>query len=118
MTHSTLGVSDFQYLRAFRELVPVRLLKGAMTAHLTLNESGSYRFWLQPMIGRAVRDDRSHRLEAEPDRPPRVEIHGPADRLELVTPRPIEVGFAADDDFGLGLVELVFRVDDGPEHDA
>ena len=96
--------------------IPVRLLKGAMTAHLTLNESGSYRFWLQPMLGRAVRDDRSHRLEAEPDRPPRVEIHGPADRLELVTPRPIEVAFAADDDFGLGLVELVFRVDDGPEH--
>ncbi|HEX2660371.1 MAG TPA: hypothetical protein VHU40_18955, partial [Polyangia bacterium] len=96
--------------------IPVRLLKGAMTAHLTLSESGSYRFWLQPMIGRAVRDERSHRLEAEPDRPPRVEIHGPADRLELVTPRPIEVGFAADDDFGLGLVELVFRVDDGPEH--
>ena len=96
--------------------IQVRLLKGTMTAHLTLTESGSYRFWLQPLIGRAVRDDHSHRLEAEPDRPPRVEIHGPADRLELGAPRPIEVGFAADDDYGLGVVELVFRVDDGPEH--
>jgi hypothetical protein len=95
--------------------LPARLVKGTITAHLTLIESGSYRFWLQPLIGRAVREQRSHRLEAESDRPPRVEIHGPADRLELPTPRPIEVGFAADDDYGLGLVELVFRVDEEPE---
>ena len=95
--------------------VPARLGKGLITAHLTLIESGTYRFWLQPLLGRAVREQRGHRLEAEVDRPPRVEIHGPADRLELSTPRPIEVGFAADDDYGLGAVELVFRVDDAPE---
>ena len=32
MTHSTLGVSDFQYLRAFRELLPDRLLGQAVAA--------------------------------------------------------------------------------------
>jgi hypothetical protein len=95
--------------------IPARLVKGTITAQLTLRESGSYRFWLQPLLGRAVREQRSHRLEAEVDRPPRVEIHGPADRLELPTPRPIEVGYAADDDFGLAAVELVYRVGDGPE---
>ena len=52
---------------------------------------------------------------AEADQPPRVEIFGPADRLELPTPRPIEVGFSAGDDFGLEAVDLVYRVDDGPE---
>ena len=96
--------------------IPVLLHKNAMTAHLTLSESGSYRFWLQPLLGRAVREQQSHRLEAEPDRAPRAEIHGPADRLELPVPRPIEVGFAADDDYGLASVELVYRVDEGPEH--
>lgn len=30
MNHSTLGVSDFQYLRAFRELLPTRLLRQAV----------------------------------------------------------------------------------------
>ncbi len=95
--------------------IPARLQKGKITALLTLMESGTYRFWLQPLLGRAVREQRGHRMEAEADRPPRVEIHGPADRLELPTPRPIEVGFAADDDFGLAMVELVFRVDDAPE---
>jgi len=32
MTHSTLGVSDFQYLRAFRELLPARLLRQAVSS--------------------------------------------------------------------------------------
>ena len=32
MTHSTLGVSDFQYLRAFRKLLPARLLKEAVSS--------------------------------------------------------------------------------------
>jgi len=96
------------------ELV-ARVKKGRIAAQLTLNESGIYRFWLQPLIGRAVREERGHRLEVELDQPPRVEIRGPADRLELATPRPIEVGFSAEDDYGLGAVELVFQVDDAPE---
>jgi hypothetical protein len=86
-----------------------------LTAELTLTSDGSYRFWLEPAFGRPVREERSHRLTAEPDAPPRVEILGPADRLELATPRPIEIGYSASDDFGLGAVELVYRVGDRPE---
>src|SRR5580692_7811109 len=86
-----------------------------LTADLTLNEDGSYRFWLEPPFGRPVREERSHRLTAEPDAPPRVEILGPADRLELATPRPIEIGYSASDDFGLGAIELVYRIGDRPE---
>ncbi len=88
---------------------------GLLSAELTLMDSGSYRFWLQPVLGRAVREERSHRIQAEADTPPRVEILGPADRLELPTPQPIEVGYSASDDYGLGAVELVYRVGDRPE---
>ena len=88
---------------------------GTLSAELTLNVDGSYRFWLEPRFGRAVREQRSHHLTAEPDAPPRVEISGPADRLELPTPRPIEIGYAASDDFGLGAVDLVVRVGERPE---
>jgi hypothetical protein len=87
----------------------------ALTADLTLTADGSYRFWLAPSFGRPVREERSHRLTAEPDAPPRVEILGPADRLELATPRPIEIGYSASDDFGLDAVELVYRIGDRPE---
>jgi hypothetical protein len=95
--------------------LPVKLSSGKLTASLTLKDSGSYRVWLSPLFGRPVREARAHRIVAEADQPPRVEIFGPADRLELPTPRPVEVGFSAGDDYGLGAVELVYRVDDGPE---
>ena len=95
--------------------VSATLADGKLTAELTIDEDVSYRFWLEPSFGRAVREDRSHHLIAEPDAAPRVEIAGPADRLELATPRPIEIGYTASDDFGLGAIELVIRVGDRPE---
>ena len=94
---------------------PVELRDGRLRAVFKVEESGSYRVWLAPLLGRPVRESRAHRIVAEADEAPRVEIFGPADRLELATPRPIEVGFSATDDFGLGPVELVYRVEDGPE---
>jgi hypothetical protein len=95
--------------------LPAKLAAGVLSVELTLMESGSYRFWLSPLLGRPVRELRSHRLTAEADAPPRVEIFGPADRLELPTPRPIEIGYTADDDYGLGGVELVYRIGEQPE---
>ena len=86
-----------------------------LIADLTLNEDAAYRFWLEPPLGRAVREARSHHLTVEPDAAPRVDILGPADRLELATPRPIEIGYSATDDYGVGTVELVFRAGDRPE---
>jgi hypothetical protein len=95
--------------------IPARLVGGKLTADLTLTEDGVYRFWLEPAFGRATREHRAHHLTAEVDAPPRVDIQGPADRLELATPRPIEIGYSATDDYGLGAVKLVYRVGDGPE---
>jgi hypothetical protein len=95
--------------------IRAKLTGDKLTADLTLTEDAVYRFWLEPAFGRAVREDRPHHLTAEPDAPPRVDIRGPADRLELATPRPIEIGFSASDDFGLGAVDLVYRVGDRPE---
>jgi hypothetical protein len=88
---------------------------GRLRAVFKIEESSSYRIWLSPLFGRPVREARAHRIVSEADEAPRVEIFGPADRLELPTPRPIEVGFSATDDFGLGPVDLVYRVEDGPE---
>ncbi|HVZ86771.1 MAG TPA: DUF4175 family protein [Polyangia bacterium] len=86
-----------------------------LTAELNLTADGSYRFWLEPAFGRPIREERSHRLTAEVDAPPQVAIQGPADRLELASPRPIEIGYSASDDYGLGAVDLVFRIGDRPE---
>ena len=95
--------------------IKASLSDNTLTAELTLNEDATYRFWLQPALGRAVREARSHHLTVEADAAPRVDILGPADRLELATPRPIEIGYSATDDYGVGTVELVFRAGDRPE---
>jgi hypothetical protein len=95
--------------------LPATLERGMLSAELTLSENGTYRVWLRPTLGRSVREQAGHRIEAEVDAAPRVEIQGPADRLELATPRPIEVGYTAADDYGLGAIELVYRVGDRPE---
>jgi hypothetical protein len=88
---------------------------GKLSATLALEDNGAYRVWLLPFFGRPLREDRSHRIVVESDQPPEVDIVGPADRLELATPRPVEVGYHARDDFGLAEIALVYRVNDGPE---
>jgi len=95
--------------------LPASLDHGQLSAALALDESGSYRVWLQPFLGRPIREDRAHRIVVESDRPPEVDIVGPADRLELGTPRPVEVAYHARDDFGLGEIAMVYRVNDGPD---
>src|SRR4029077_5652377 len=47
--------------------VAATLAGGTLTADLTLDGDGSYRFWLEPPFGRAVREERSHHLTAEAD---------------------------------------------------
>lgn len=94
---------------------PVTLADGKVRARFVVNENGMFRVWTAPLFGRPVREHRPHRIVVEADQPPRVDIFGPADRLVLPAPRPIEVGYSALDDFGLGAVDLVWRVDDGPE---
>jgi hypothetical protein len=95
--------------------LPVLLTGSTIEAHFPVNRTDVFRVWLTPLLGRPAREDRGHRIIAEADQPPRVDIFGPADRLELPTPRPIEVGYSVNDDFGVGKVELVYRIDDGKE---
>ncbi len=95
--------------------IPAQLDHGKLTASLVLKDSGAYRVWLLPFLGRPVREQRAHRIVVEDDRPPEVDIVGPADRLVLATPRPVEVAYHARDDFGLAEISLVYRVNDGPD---
>lgn len=95
--------------------LPARVERGKLAATLALVESGSYRVWLQPFLGRPLREERAHLIVVESDEPPEVDITGPADRVELPAPRPIEVAYHARDDFGLAEIALVYRVNGGPE---
>ncbi len=86
-----------------------------LRAAFTVSDNDHYRIWLSPTFGRPVRESRGHRVEAGADQAPTVEIKAASERLELPAPRPIEVGFAATDDYGLGEIDLVFRVGNSKE---
>jgi hypothetical protein len=88
---------------------------GRISATFVLRDNGFYRVWLLPFLGRPSREDRAHRIVVDADQPPEVDIVGPADRLELATPRPVELAYHARDDYGLTEVAIVYRVNDGPE---
>jgi hypothetical protein len=94
--------------------LPVAIDADRLIAQLTIHQSTSYRFWLSPLLGRAVREARPRQIVMQADRPPEVDIRGPRDVLSLPSPRPVEVSVSARDDFGLGAVELVYSVNDGP----
>lgn len=86
------------------------LLRAAFVA----KKPGSYRFVLDGPAGR-VREPEAHRIDLEQDRPPRVDLFAPAEVLEVAGPRRIELAFSVDDDYGLGPVELVWRVGEAQE---
>jgi hypothetical protein len=127
--HALRGTRVHIEMRALRAIRQARLLmgdggeegsieaqvnRGRLSVALDLLESGAYRIWLLPFLGRPVREDRAHRIVVDSDQPPEVDVVGPADRLELPVPRPVEVAYHARDDFGLAEVALVYRVNDGP----
>lgn len=128
--HALRGTHVQIEMRALRTVRQARLLmgehgengvvgaevnRGKLTASLDLSDSGVYRVWLQPFLGRPLREDRAHQIVVDSDQPPEVDVVGPADRLDLPTPRPVELAYHARDDFGLSEVSLAYRVNDGGE---
>ncbi len=94
--------------REARDTTPV--LKG----QFTVAGPGAYRFVLSRWTGHLT-EPLGHRIEIEPDLAPRVDLRAPGDPLELAVPRPVELAFEAEDDFGVGEVALVYRVGTAPE---
>jgi hypothetical protein len=93
---------------------PVEVKGQALSTSFTVKRAGSFRFVLGGGL-RKIREPNEHRVEIDPDRPPRVDLYTPGDPLELAGPRRIELAYSVDDDYGLGDLELVWRVQDGPE---
>jgi hypothetical protein len=91
----------------------VAVEEGRLAARFTVTGPGAYRFLLHTEADVALREADAHRITIEVDRPPRVDLRAPADDLEVTQPRSrIELAYSAEDDHGLGPLELVWRIDD------
>jgi hypothetical protein len=70
-----------------------------------------FRFELTPTGGRPLVEAEPHRVEVEPDRPPRVELVAPAEELDVADRRRVELAYDIDDDYGIAKIELVWKGD-------
>ncbi len=85
-----------------------------LAATFEVTEPTSYRFFLRDGSARAV-EDRAREIAIERDRPPSVELFAPARELEVSDIKRIELAYAAEDDYGLSELALVWEQDEGDE---
>jgi len=86
-----------------------------LTAGFTVQQAGLYYFVIDRNPHDAVRESAGHRIDIETDHPPRIDLFAPAAELEVTFARRIELAYSAEDDFGLGEIDLVYRIGGSPE---
>lgn len=86
-----------------------------LSVSLTVQKPGSYHFVIKNGHKALLREGQNHRIAVEIDHPPRIDLFAPATELEVTSTRRIELAYSAEDDFGLGDIDLVYRIGAGPE---
>lgn len=76
---------------------------------------GLYYFVIDRSLRDSVRESSGHRIDIETDHPPRIDLFAPQSELEVTGARRIELAYSAEDDFGIGEVDLVYKVGNTPE---
>src|SRR5262249_26338307 len=92
-----------------------KLENGQITSQFIADKASTYRFVLELSGGRQLREPIAHKIDLDPDRPPRVDLFAPSEDLEVSGPKIIEVGYASEDDYGLSEVQLVWQPQGGAE---
>ena len=86
-----------------------------LAASFTVQRAGLYYFVIDRTPHDSVRESAGHRIDIEADHPPRIDLFAPAAELEVTGTRRIELAYSAEDDFGLGEIDLVYRIGNTPE---
>lgn len=91
--------------------VPLAVAGRTLSGAFTVDKPRQFRFELSPAAGqgRPLIEAEPHRIEVEPDRPPRVELIAPADELDVSDRRRIELAYDIDDDYGISEIALVWK---------
>lgn len=80
-------------------------------ASFIISRSGRYTFEARGSDGEVYVEGQSHKIELEPDLPPRVRMSKPSeDVLEVNLKDLVHIEFSAHDDFGLGDVSIAWRI--------
>ncbi len=82
---------------------------------LTVSGDSSYRVALASAEGLANRGDTEYFIRAMEDRPPEVRVTRPARDRSVTSLEEVDIEADAEDDFGIGRLELVYAVRGGAE---
>jgi hypothetical protein len=94
-----------------RSGLPLAVSHGrALDGRLPVTGDGSYRFEFRTPERRVVIDPIKHRIDLEPDAPPRPTLYGPPSDIEVTSRHRLEIGYAVEDDYGVGQVSLAYQV--------
>ncbi len=88
---------------------------GTLAGTLPVDRDGIYHLELRGPDGRAVTGSPQYTIDALDDRPPTVAIEKPGRDQAVTSVEEVFVQARADDDYGVGLLELVYSVNGGPE---
>jgi hypothetical protein len=104
---------------ALREGAPIALTPSntdtELTGTFTLKEDGAYRVGLRDQDGLSSKGDTEYFIRIMDDRPPDVRVMRPGGDRQVTRLEEIVVEARADDDHGIGSLELVYAVRGGKE---
>ncbi|MDY0059274.1 MAG: DUF4175 family protein [Myxococcota bacterium] len=83
---------------------------GSLSAVLTLQQEGVYRFGLVDAGGRTQLEQRPRPITVLLDQPPAVQLLEPATDLELHDLGEVKLSYRASDDYGLARLELAYQL--------
>ncbi len=94
------------------KLLPLQISLGQLSGEFDVRTPVKYRFLLRAPDGHRRVEAVPRTIEIEPDNEPRVELHAPAEELDVTGLKRVELAYVAEDDYGITRADLVW---DGPD---
>ncbi len=96
--------------------LPLTVADQALQGEILVMEEGSYRIEIEDRHGLSNQQPPWYAIQVSPDVTPTVKWLRPEDGIEVDETMVLDVGYEAEDDFGLQDAALVYQGSDGVEH--
>jgi len=113
---TTMPVAGGYLVVGERDTLPLEPTDAAgLTGALTVDREGFYRILLETDQGEVLVGSPDYYIDPLSDQPPSVRVSEPGRDISVTNVDEVFAEVTAEDDYGLGAVELVYAVNGGPE---
>ena len=96
--------------------LPLAITDRSLQGEILVMEEGSYRIEIQDRHGLSNQEPPWYTIQVTPDAVPIVKWLYPEDGIEVDETTVLDIGYEAEDDFGLQDAALIYQGSDGVEH--